>query len=72
MATVKDNKVQLKLVLNNGQNKKGKTQFKTLTYKDLSKDISNEHLLELGNKIAGLQTLHLEEVCKVQRESVVE
>ncbi|MBC2576125.1 DUF1659 domain-containing protein [Peptostreptococcus canis] len=72
MAELKNKKVQLKIKLNDGQGKNGKPKYKNLVYKDIDASISDENLLNLGKKLAGLQKLEVEDIYKVQSEMVVE
>ncbi|SFE86389.1 DUF1659 domain-containing protein [Peptostreptococcus sp. D1] len=72
MAQLRDRKITLRVKLINGLNANGKPKYKTLSFKDINPAITEEQLLELGARLAGLQELELSDIYKSQVEKVVQ
>lgn len=56
---------KLKLALDNGLNEKGEVIVKSKTFSNVSASALDEDVYEVGEALAGLQTLEVEEISRV-------
>lgn len=60
----------LKLKLENGTNEKGEKAYTSRSWKNVSKDVSDDDFLDIGNSLAAMQTMPLAEVIRIDTDEL--